>query len=294
MRIVSFNVPKVNEEAFRFQEDKLPYFYDQLHQHPELQIMLIEQGEGTLIAGDYLGRFGPGDLFVIGSELPHVFRSDKHHYHTPSKPNAQSISIYFNESYLGEFFWRLDELVEVRKFLASAELGFRVDGPEREEITQLIRGMRHEKGLKKIISFFRLLDRLSSCRHLTKLCITPWSEKFPADEGKRMNNVLAFTFREFHRKVYIEEVAEVAHLSPEAFCRFFKLRTRKTYTNFLNEVRVSQACKLLITNELSVQDICFQTGFSNLSNFNRIFKRITGKTPSQYVRVSMTAMLNGQ
>ncbi len=101
-----------------------------------------------------------------------------------------------------------------------------------------------------------------------------------------MNNILAFTFKESHRKIYIEEVAEVANLSEEAFCRFFKLRTRKTYTNFLNEMRVSQACKLLIANESSIQDICFQTGFSNLSNFNRIFKKVTGKTPSQYIRIS--------
>jgi AraC-like DNA-binding protein len=184
---------------------------------------------------------------------------------------------------LGNFFWELDELEETRKFLTAAIRGFRVGGKDKEMISNTIRNLKKEKGLKKLISFFFLLEKISSSE-LTPLCITSWNENLLTDEGKRMNDILAFTFRECHRKIYIEEVADVAHLSPEAFCRFFKIRTRKTYTNFLNEVRVSQACKLLISKEQAVQDICFQTGFSNLSNFNRIFKKVTGKTPSQYVK----------
>jgi AraC-like DNA-binding protein len=285
MKVVSFNVPKVSAEAFRFQEDVVAHFYDQLHQHPEVQIMLIEKGEGTLIAGDYVGRFNPGDLFVIGSGLPHVFRNDKHYYSPSSRLKAHAFSIYFNESYLGDFFWKLPELEVVRKFMLKAVRGFRIDGPEKELICSMIRSLKQEEGLKRIISFFSVLNLLAESKQLSSLCISSWNEKLQVDESKRMNQILAFTFRECHRKIYTEEVAEVAHLSSEAFCRYFKLRTRKTYTNFLNEVRVSHACKLLISEHYSVQDICFQTGFSNLSNFNRIFKKVTGKTPSQYVQL---------
>ena len=286
MKVVSFKVPKVSEEAFRFQEDKVPYFYDQLHQHPELQIMLIEKGEGTLIAGDYVGRFESGDLFVLGSGLPHVFRSDKHYYSKKSKSKAHALSIYFNENYLGEAVWRLQEMEQARKFMKSALNGFRAkDGSDKEEIVTMIRMLKKEKGLNKLITFLRILERLSQSSQFAQLCISPSNEKRQLDEGKRMNDILTFTFKECHRKIYIEEVADVDHLSEEAFCRYFKIRTRKTYTNFLNEVRISHACKLLIANESSIQDICFQTGFSNLSNFNRIFKKVTGKTPSQYVQV---------
>ncbi len=285
MKVVSFNVPKVSAEAFRFQEDIVPHFYDQLHQHPELQIMLIEEGEGTLIAGDYVGRFKAGDLFVIGSGLPHVFRNDKHYYSAASKLKAHAFSIYFNESYLGDFFWKLPELERAHKFMMKAVRGFRVEGYEKEIISSMIRSLKREKNLKRVISFLSILNQLSESKNLTALCISSWNEKVQEDEGKRMNEILTFTFKECHRKIYIEEVAEVAHLSSEAFCRYFKFRTRKTYTNFLNEVRVSHACKLLISNQHSVQDICFQTGFSNLSNFNRIFKKVTGKTPSQYVQL---------
>ena len=106
----------------------------------------------------------------------------------------------------------------------------------------------------------------------------------PIDEGKRMNEILNFTFKEGNRKIYLREVAEIANLSTEAFCRYFKLHTLKTYTTFLNEVRVSNACKLLLNPGVSIQEVCYQSGFQNISNFNRIFKRITGKAPSNYLK----------
>jgi len=98
MRVVAFNVPQVKNEAFRLQLDRGKHFYDQLHQHSEIQIMWIEEGEGTLIAGDYIGRFGPNDLFVLGSGQPHVFRSDKTYFEAKSKLKSRAISIYFNEN----------------------------------------------------------------------------------------------------------------------------------------------------------------------------------------------------
>jgi AraC-like DNA-binding protein len=284
VKVVSFKVPQVSQEAFRFQEDKVAHFYDQLHQHPELQIMLIEKGEGTLIAGDYVGRFESGDLFVLGSGLPHVFRSDARYYSRKSKACSHSLSIYFNESYLGEGIWKLNEMEAARRFMNAALNGFRVKaGAEKDQLVLMMRLLKKERGIAKLITFMRILEKLTHSSHLSRLSISPSNEKLQHDEGKRMNNILAFTFKECHRKIYIEEVADVAHLSPEAFCRYFKVRTRKTYTNFLNELRISHACKLLIAKDHSIQDICYQTGFSNRSNFNRIFKKVTGKTPSQYI-----------
>src|SRR5579863_4794802 len=123
MKVVAFNVPKVRKEAFRLQEDKGTHFYDQLHQHVEIQIMLILQGQGTLIAGDYVGRFGPSDLYVIGGEQPHVFRSDKIYYNSKGKLKVAAFSIYFNETYLGDSFWQLEEMKTIRKFSQKVSRG---------------------------------------------------------------------------------------------------------------------------------------------------------------------------
>lgn len=282
MKVVAFNVPQVKNEAFRLQLDRGKYFYDQLHQHSEIQIMWIEEGEGTLIAGDYVGRFAPGDLFVLGSGQPHVFRSDKNYFQPRSKQKSRAISIYFNENYLGSPFWQLEEMKAIKKFISRTSRGMQFVGRSKEEIASQIYQIRDAKGIDKLVQFLMLIKKLSESRGKF-LAVTP-SGNFKSEEGKRMNDILQFTFRESHRKLYLDEVADIANLSVEAFCRYFKLHTQKTYTTFLNEVRVSNACRLLINRDLTMQDICYQAGFNNLSNFNRIFKSVIGVPPSKYVK----------
>lgn len=283
MKVISFNVPKTTREAFRIQVDALPYLYDKLHQHPETQIMFIEKGEGTLIAGDYVGRFSDGSLFLIGSNQPHVFRSDDVYYKSKSKLRVNAISLYFDERYAGESFWQLDELQKVNKFLLQSGAGYRIQGKTQPQIITLIREMVSLKGINKLIHFMQLLNLLSESTDLVPLSVAQAHAHLTLNEGKRMNDILQFTFSESNRKIKIEEVAEIANLSAEAFCRYFKIRTRKTYTNFLNEVRVSNACKMLIEKRKSIQEICYDSGFSNLSHFNRTFKKVTRKTPSTYL-----------
>ncbi len=283
MKVIPFSIPKTSREAFRVQVDVLPYLYDKLHQHPETQIMLIENGEGTLIAGDYVGRFGDGSLFLIGSGQPHVFRSDDLYYKPKSKLKVNSISLYFDERYAGESFWQLDELRKAYQFILQAGVGYRIQGKTQSQLTQLIRELVPLKGINKLIHFMQLLKVLSESKELIPLSITQPQTNLTITEGKRMNDILQFTFSQSHRKIKIEEAAEVANLSAEAFCRYFKVRTRKTYTTFLNEVRISNACKMLIGKRKSIQEICYDAGFANLSHFNRTFKKVTGKTPKGYL-----------
>ncbi|GHM98729.1 hypothetical protein WSM22_02190 [Cytophagales bacterium WSM2-2] len=282
MKVVAFNVPQVKKEAFRFQMDRGSHFYDELHQHPEIQIMLIEEGEGTLIAGDYVGRFAPGDLYIIGSGQPHVFRSDATYFQPKSKLKSRAISIYFNENYLGSAFWQLDEMKSVKKFTGRSSRGLQIFGKAKVEIMEIIYRMKDATGVDKLVVFFSLLKKLTTAKG-KPLAVSAFDEGIKPEDGKRMNSILQFTFRESHRKIYLQEVADVANLSVEAFCRYFKIHTMKTYTSFLNEVRVSNACRLLINKDLSVQDVCYQSGFNNLSNFNRIFKKVTGKQPTGYL-----------
>jgi AraC-like DNA-binding protein len=283
MKVVSFQVPHIMKEAFRIQLDRMPHFYDKLHQHNEIQIMWIEKSQGTLIAGDYVGRFAPGDLFVIGSHQAHVFKNDPVYFNQESNLEASSVSIFFDENYLGNVFWQLEEMEETLKWVSKAGRGIKLLGSTREKVTDLLKLVVKQKGIDKIITFFKIIKHLTESNEIEILSVIATQEKYRTNEGKRMNDILQFTLRESHRKVYIDEVAKVANLTEEAFCRYFKTRTGKTYTNFLNEVRVSHACKMLIDMDLSIQDICYQSGFTNLSNFNRAFKKVTGKTPSKYL-----------
>ncbi|MFM8911368.1 MAG: AraC family transcriptional regulator [Flammeovirgaceae bacterium] len=282
MKVVPFRVPQTEAQAFRLQHDALPFFYDKLHQHAEMQLMLIESGEGTVIAGNYVGRFQAGDVFVLGSHQPHVFRSDKGYYSKKSNRTSRSISIYFHEEYFGQRFWNTQDMKATRLLFTRAKKGFRVTGNTRTISAQHMRQLCDAKLDDRLVLFFKLLSDLAKSKELKAL------NKHPAPvsvvESKRMDDILQFTFKESHRKIYIHEVAEVAHLSSEAFCRYFKLQTRKTYTNFLNDVRVSNACQLLANHDNKIEEVCFETGFQNISNFNRIFKKTMGVTPSRYAR----------
>jgi AraC-like DNA-binding protein len=283
MKVVPFQVTQTTSQAFRFQKDSLPYFYDQLHQHAEWQIMLILKGEGTLVAGDYIGRFGTGDVFVIGSNQPHVFRNDEAYYHLKKKNQAQSISIYFNEKYWGSTFWQIEEMKPVRKFLSKAQRGLKISGSTKSVVTEQILAIQNQKETKRLSQFFLLLDTLHHAKDIQPLSVSVEIGKSMGEE-KRMTDVVHFTFNQSHRKIYLSEAAAIANLSVEAFCRYFKARTRKTYTYFLNEVRVSQACQLLSNTEKSIQTICYEAGFENVSNFNRVFKKVVGRPPSKYLK----------
>ncbi len=285
MKAVPFTVPHLTKEAFRYQVDHLPHFYDKLHQHSEVQIMLIIQGEGTLIAGDYVGRFGPGYVYLIGSGQPHVFRCDATYYQS-DKPKAHAVSVYFDEKYAGEEFWQLEEMKDIRHFLFNAGKGYKLVGPDRDEAEKILIGLNKQYGLEKFIRFLLLLKIFASSKNTIDLGFAGNRKTYSPTEEKRMNDILQYTFQNSHRKISLNEIAGIANLSSEAFCRYFKIRTRKTYTDFVNEVRISNACKLLISGGLAIEQVAYEAGFNNMSNFNRTFKRITGKTPSHYLRSS--------
>ena len=284
MKVVSFSVPKTSREAFRIQADKLPYFYDKLHEHPEIQITLILKGEGTLIAGDYVGRFKSNEIYILGNHQPHVFRNDEHYYEKKTN-GVHSISLYFDKTYLGENFWNLIEMKPALQFIEKTKKGFKVKGKTKVLLESLIQTIPSQKNMNRIISFLEMMNILCTSKELESLGVAAQHETYNPTESKRMNELLHFTFTESNRKIYIREAASIANLSTEAFCRYFKLRTRKTYTRFLNEVRISNACRLLQTKEASVQQVCFDVGFNNLSHFNRIFKKILGQTPRSYMKL---------
>lgn len=285
MKIVPFQIPRTTGEALRVQVDEVPYFYDNLHQHHEIQITLVERSTGVLVAGDHLGNFEPGEVYVFGSDLPHVFRNDRRYYEAQPPESARSTSVYFDERYLGEALWNAQEWETVRQLVSRAAGGLRVDGPTRRVAARLLQQLVEQQGLARLLTFLELLHELVRSSSLRLLSVSGLPElRDDRGENRRMNDILAFTFRESHRPIRLDEVARVANLTPEAFCRYFKLRTRKTYLTFLSEIRISQACQLLITTDLPVADVSTRVGFTNLSNFNRVFARTTGRTPTQYAR----------
>jgi AraC-like DNA-binding protein len=284
MKIIPFNIPKTQKEAVRIQRDNAKHFYDNLHQHPEIQITLIVQSEGVLVAGDYVGNFKAGDVYIIGKNQAHVFRNDKLYFETESELEAESISIFFDAQYFGDFFWNLDEMETVRRFVSDATGGLRLEGDTAKKIALLLTEIIPKKGLDKLIAFFTILKIIAESGEYKPLSLVEKSLSPPQYDSDRMNNILKYTFQEYANTISIEAIARIANLTPEAFCRYFKLRTGKTYWRFLYEVRINQACKLLTRENLLIADVAYQVGFNNLSNFNRAFKMVMNETPKMYAK----------
>ena len=279
MKIVPFQIPKNTEEAFRVQVDDMPHLYNHLHQHPEIQITLIKESHGTLIAGDYVGPFHAGDIFVIGSNQPHVFRNDEKFFKKKSK--AVAITVFFDESTFGEKFWQLQETKSIQQFFVNSAGGFRIIGKKKKLLTENLFNIIEAEGIEKLINFLEIIKQLNSRKEMQPLSKPIIQRNIKTFDGNRLNKVIEFTFREFQRVITLNEVAALANLTPEAFCKYFKTRTRKTYISFLNEIRINHACRLL-TKEKPIADICYDSGFTNLSNFNRIFRKIKNLSPGEW------------
>jgi AraC-like DNA-binding protein len=261
----------------------MPHLYNHLHQHPEIQLTLIKESHGTLIAGDYVGPFHAGDVFVIGSNQPHVFRNDEKFFKEKSK--AVAITIFFDESTLGEKFWQLQETKSMQQFFINSAGGFRIVGKKKRSLTEKLFNIINTEGIEKLITFLEIIKQLNSKKEMQPLSKPIIQRNIKTFDGNRLNKIIEFTFREFQRVITLNEVATLANLTPEAFCKYFKTRTRKTYVSFLNEIRINHACRLL-TEEKPVADICYDSGFTNLSNFNRIFRKIKKMAPGEWRKVN--------
>ena len=285
MKVVPFQIPKNTEEAFRVQLDDLPHLYDHLHQHPEIQLTFIKESNGTLVAGDYVGPFHAGDVFVIGGNQPHVFRNDEKFFKKRSK--AVAITIFFDEKTFGENFWLLEEMKTLQQFLKNSSGGFRITGRKKKLLAEKLVSIVNAKGIDRLIIFLEILKELGSKKEMQPLSKPIIQRNIKTYDGSRLNKVIEFTFKEFQRTITLKEVSTLANLTPEAFCKYFKTRTRKTYVNFLNEIRINHACRLL-TEDRTISDICYESGFTNLSNFNRIFKKIKQASPNEWRKINAT------
>ena len=283
MKIVPFQVPTNTAEAFRVQVDDIPYLYNHLHQHPEIQLTLIKESNGTLIAGDYVGPFHAGDVFVIGGNQPHVFRNEEKFFRKRSR--AVAITIFFDETTFGKNFWLLEEMKPLQQFLKNSSGGFRITGKKKKILAEKLSHVTNADGIDRLITFLEILKTLSSRKEMHPLSKPIIQRNIKSYDGNRLNKVIEFTFKEFQRSITLKEVSALANLTPEAFCKYFKTRTRKTYINFLNEIRINHACRLL-TEDRTIADICYDCGFTNLSNFNRIFKKIKNMSPGEWRKMN--------
>tara|TARA_B100000809_G_C15121974_1_gene524651 strand:+ start:1877 stop:2725 length:849 start_codon:yes stop_codon:yes gene_type:complete len=276
MKVLPFKIPKPENNALIYQEDVEVVFYDKLHQHDEIQISFIEKGNGTLLVGDKISSYAKNDIFIISSNLPHVFKSHKN-----IEEKSKMFSLFFTETSFGESFFELNELAEINHFFSKSLQGLILKS-NKTEITNNFMKLKNASKLERFILFLEILKTASNAKS-EPLSTFVYNKKYSDIEGKRMRNVFDFTIENANQKINLEDIADIANMTKNAFCKYFKRRTNKTYISFLTEVRIENACKFLKSKEeFSIAEIAFKSGFNNISNFNRKFKKVKKMTPLKY------------
>lgn len=284
MKSLQFSVPADINKSIRIQEDIMPNFYPYFHRHTETQIMWILKGHGTLAIEQNLFNFEAGDIFYLGANQSHVFRGN---FAKNEKQKVHSISIFFDPHKQMAAFFGLPEFEELKNFINHSEVGFQVASKLTNSIGENIAALQKTKGVDQIIDFIRILNHLMHNRHL-HIPLSP-EKKLPdhiSDTDKRIIDAQNYIKKNFaQHKLTLDLIAKEACMTPQAFCRSFKKRTRITYTEYLNELRVQRACRLLTASSMySISSVAFNSGFNSLTNFNRVFKSIMKYSPKEYLK----------
>lgn len=278
---ICFKVPRLLEETVRVESWDLPYFYDSLHYHEECQLTYIIEGRGVILVADQLDEFREGDLLLIGKNTPHVLISSKEHFEANSLLHSRAISIFFSKDTFHKVFTQIPETAKIEEFLDQAQFGIRIKKLESRKIGEDLKQMVKLKQVPRIILFMKILDLISGNPNFEFI-----SSSIPHVSGKednlKLKKIFDYITKNFEKRITLEEVSGLINLTPTAFCRFFKMRTNKTFSQFLIEVRINQACKMLSNGNFNVTETFFSCGYNNSSNFHRHFRQHTGLTPSEY------------
>lgn len=254
------------------------------HYHPELELHYVINGKGLRFIGDNIDNFSADELILLGENLPHKWKTSKKELKDDEQEEFEAVVIHFLPACLGRDLLNLPEAQLIGKLYETAKKGMLFSGETRIRLSTLMFSALKAEGLDRLIILLNMLKLMAESAEYTP--ITSAHAFYRPNESNiiRLNKVHEFTLSNYRREISLREVAELSHLSVTSFCRYFKMMTRKTYSDFLNEIRISHACRLLIEDKMTIEVICFECGFQNISNFFRHFKKITGMTPLVYKR----------
>ncbi|MDX9883081.1 MAG: AraC family transcriptional regulator [Prolixibacteraceae bacterium] len=244
--------------------------------------MYVLKSFGKRFVADNVEPFAEGDLVLLGSDLPHFWKNDELFHSGEDDFRVNAIVIQFSKDFFEHEIGNYPEFYPIKKLLKRAQRGVRFEPAFSRKAEKDIKHLLKMKGLKQMLYFLELLDKMARTDHYRLLA----SDLYQVEEHEilngRLDKIMHFINHNYHRKILQEEIAEKVGMNTAAFCRYFKAKTGKTFIRFVNEMRVAFACKLLVEGRMSVSQICFECGFNNLANFNRAFKSISGYTPTAY------------
>jgi AraC-like DNA-binding protein len=275
--------PNLSSSIF-VKREIVPYMDYPWHYHPEYEIIFVEKSYGIRLMGNHAGNFSDGDLMFIGTNVPHVWKNDDDFYKENKDLLVDVYVIQFREDALKEGFFELPEFTHIKKLFALGQQGILIKGRERLEISELIKKVYNSSGIDRLIHFFKTLDAFSKSKDYDLLSSPGYINSVNISDTERINKVMNYLMENYNKEIKLKEIADLVSLNISSFCRYFRSKTHKTCSQFINEIRIAHACKLLINRNMTVTEICYQTGYNNISHFNRQFKLITSLTAREYAK----------
>jgi AraC-like DNA-binding protein len=252
------------------------------HFHQLCELVWIEKGSGKRLIGDRVENFSDGDLVLMSPDLPHIWQNEAVFSGRKKTCRTKATVVYFPSDFLINLSDEPAITQPIEQLIRKASRGIRFFGCTHERVTRILANISPGDGFKKIISFLTAMDILSGSKEFEYIASVSYRNCNDENDIRRFNEVYQFLMQNFRREIKLEEVAAICHIAPTSFCRYFKNRTGKTFTGLLNEIRIGHACKLLQDKNNSVAHSCYNSGYNNLTSFNKLFKLINQKTPSNY------------
>jgi AraC-like DNA-binding protein len=270
----------LENNIFVTREINRPFFSTEFHFHKECQLTYIVKSEGRRMIGDSLDIFTSDEITFIGSDLPHVWHNDNQDLNINHA--ASSMALYFDPDKLINALSLFFNTSKLEQFFAISQRGLIFHGKLKNELKNILQKMISIEGIPKTILLLELFQKLLNSQEYSFLSSPGYTNTYIAKDNEKIDKIFRHVFDNFSKEINLEEVSKIANMTKHAFCRYFKTRTQKTFIQFVNEVRISQACKLINEDKNQIGNIAYDCGFNSLSNFNKIFKTTKGITPSEY------------
>jgi AraC-like DNA-binding protein/quercetin dioxygenase-like cupin family protein len=274
-------LPVAENRSFVAATHATPRFEVPWHQHIEYELILFTNGEGTSYIGNSIGTFSTGDIFFLGSNLPHSFQKAGKDLFT------SAVVVHFKEDFWGKDFLALPETRALRKLFDISSKGLRIRARTQQLLQPMIRQLEFSTGMKSIIRLCECLELIAGSEEF-EMVSTQEIKSSNQKHQERIDIIFNYTIENFRDNISLSDIAGSSGMSIPAFCAYFKKSTKKTYVEFLNEVRIGHACKQLMDTQMTIEQICFDSGYSTLANFNKQFLKYKQITPSQFRKTVST------
>lgn len=281
MKLVEIRLTKEPDKSFIFYNENAPFAT--WHNHPEYELVLITKGRGRRSIGDHIDRFEPGDIVFIGPYLPHEYVCDQDCYKDSENIQSECVVIQFDHTFLGEQFFNLPENKPLLKIFSDAKHGFKFKNGSGEKIAGIMTMMVQMNDTQKLYALFSIFGIMSQKLQYQLLSSPQFVTTFLSDENKVINKVVQYIMQNFQNNIRVNDLLDIAFMSNSSFCNLFKATYRMTFKDYLLRIRIGYACRQLMEHNKSISEIAYNSGFENLSNFNRQFKKIKQITPKEYL-----------